>query len=46
MAMDLNGTVDNKDFDGINEFKRRNEGKPTVGEIIDIEGPDNRSAIR
>lgn len=47
MASDLNGTVKDPQFDGINVFKRRRKGAPTVGEIVDIDikGPDNGSVM-
>ncbi|MCG5054679.1 MAG: peptidoglycan-binding protein [Myxococcales bacterium] len=47
MAMDLNGTINNPDFDTINVFRRRRKGSPEVGEIIDIDilGPENGSVM-
>jgi flagella basal body P-ring formation protein FlgA len=48
MAVDINKTVSDDLFDGINTFKRRPTTKnPEVGNIydIDISGPDNGSVI-
>jgi hypothetical protein len=47
MATDLNGTVNDRGFNVINKFVRKQVGKPTVGEVIhiDILGPDNGSVI-
>jgi hypothetical protein len=47
MARDLNGTVNNLIFDGINKFRRQVGGDPTVGEVIpiDILGPDDGAVI-
>jgi peptidoglycan hydrolase-like protein with peptidoglycan-binding domain len=47
MAKDLNGTIKNPAFDGINVFKRRNSGELKIGEIIDIDikGPDDGSVM-
>jgi hypothetical protein len=50
MATDLNGTVADQEFNGVNVFIRRPPGAsspPKIGDIIDIdiEGPDNGSVI-
>lgn len=47
LARDLNRTVGDSVFDGINMFHRRATGAPQAGEIVDIDigGPDNGSVI-
>jgi hypothetical protein len=47
MALDLNGTIENPNFDAVNEFKRRPGGQLKVGDIVDIDilGPKNGSVI-
>lgn len=47
LASDLNRTVGDTVFDGINMFRRRANGAPKLGEIVDIDigGPDNGSVI-
>ncbi|HET6584637.1 MAG TPA: hypothetical protein VFG69_14360 [Nannocystaceae bacterium] len=47
LARNLNKTVYDGMFDGVNVFKRRRVGAPIAGEIVDIDiaGPDNGSVI-
>ncbi|MCK1485082.1 phosphatase PAP2 family protein [Bradyrhizobium sp. 193] len=47
MLNDLNGTINDPEFDVINEFARRQTGDPTLGEFIDIDilGPDDGSVV-
>ena len=47
MATDLNGTIDDGEFNTINEFDKRQEGPPRIGDIYDIDifGPDNGSVV-
>lgn len=47
LASDLNHAIRNAAFDKVNVFIRRQQGKPEVGEIVDIDiaGPENGSVI-
>jgi peptidoglycan hydrolase-like protein with peptidoglycan-binding domain len=47
LASNINGAVQNKDFDQINVFKRRQKGDAMVGEIVDIDilGPIDGSVV-